>query len=315
MSQSDPSESYRRDRVAPAVRFDDVETTVSHLFRRSHPALANRSYGEALYDGLAKRGLLTTEFTELGGGTGFVAKAISSKVRRYTFVDLSRPLLRLQRERVPAARAVCASAERLPFAARSMQGLFLANEVIADLRVAPTQSSEAIKLVTRFELDATDSKLLNVGAIHLVQELARVLAPGAAACLTEFGGDFAPAPVRLYGPLGKGDHVEHSIHWGQLETVAKALGLQTERVPLADLLEVDRRMRVASYVDVLRLRHLVPRVPILAFPKEELEARHPLLTRFFRFEFPEIGSPRFPDPQASGGFCQLFHALLLRRPS
>jgi hypothetical protein len=58
---------------------------------------------------------------------------------------------------------------------------------------------------------------------------------------------------------------------------------------------------------------LVPRLPVLAFTQDELKARHPLLTRVFRFDFPAVGSPRFPDPLAGGGFCQLFHALLLTR--
>lgn len=319
--ERDPAPSYRDDRVSPKTRFDDVEATISHLFRRPHPALGGRSYGEALFDALRARGLLERgEVIELGGGAGFVALAMQGAARReglrltHTFIDLSFTLARLQARQVPGAPALVASAERLPLADGGALGLFLANEVIADLRVAPAHTEEGRAAAQRFGLDAAKDELLNVGAFALVEELARVLAPGASACLTEFGGDFPAAPVRLEGPFGRGRHVEHSIHFGHLETVARRLGLEAQRVLLADLLGFDRRARVASYPDAIRFRRLVPSLPVLAHPKEELEARHPWLTRLFHFEFPEIGSPRFPDPSARGGLCQLFHALLLTQP-
>ncbi len=297
-----------------------METTVSHLFRRPHPALDGRSFGEALYDALDARGLLATgNVLELGGGAGFVAAAMSARAAargrplRHTFLDLSRPLLALQRQALPGASALRADAHRLPLRAGSLRGLFLANEVIADLSAAPASSPHGRALAERYGLTPAPGELLNVGALGLVEELARVLAPGGAACLTEFGGDFAAAPVRLYGAFGAGDHVEHSIHFGQLEAAARALGLTAERVLLAELLGVRRDVRVASYQDVMRLRRLVPRLPVLAHPRAQLEARHPVLTRLFRFDFPEVGSPRFPDPLARQGFCQVFHALFLLR--
>lgn len=310
---------YRRDSLSPRARFDEVETTVSHLFRRPHPALGGRSYGEALYAALRRRGLLERpEVFELGGGAGFVAEAMVEAARsegrplRYRFLELSPRLLAAQRERVPEALAIAAAAERLPLTRGAVRGLFLANEVLADLRVLRVEEPEAKELSARYGLERSGVSRLSAGAIRLVEELARVLAPGAAACLTEFGGDFDPSPVTLSGPMGAGRHVEHSIHFGQLEAAARARGLDAERVILADLLEIDRSMRVASYPDVLRLRRLVPSLPVLAHPKEELERRHPFLTRFFRFDFPPIGSAAFPDPKARAGFCQLFHALLLR---
>ncbi len=312
----DPSRSYRQDAVPPDVRFDEVETTVSHLFRRPHVALAGRSFGGALHDALSSRGLIREpEVVELGAGVGFVAAAMVARAKdagrplRYGFVDLSQRLLAVQRRQVPDAFAACASALQLPLRTGCVRGLFLANEVIADLPVAPAAACGA--LAQRLSLSFAPGELVNSGALLFLEEVARVLGPGGAACLTEFGGDFAPSPVRLHGRFGAGDHVEHSIHFGHLEQAAHALGLRAERLLLADLLGVDRKVRVTSYADVMRLRRLVPRLPVLAFTREELEQRHPVLTRIFRFDLPEIGSPRFPDPQADGGFCQLFHALLL----
>ncbi|HYV43264.1 MAG TPA: hypothetical protein VFA20_00325, partial [Myxococcaceae bacterium] len=62
-----------------------------------------------------------------------------------------------------------------------------------------------------------------------------------------------------------------------------------------------------------RLRRLVRDLPIYAFPKAELEKRHPVLTRLFHLELPPIGSPGFPHPGTRGGFAELFEALLLRK--
>src|SRR5207248_1436488 len=83
----------------------------------------------------------------------------------------------------------------LPLASHSIDGLVLANEVIADL---PVESGR------------------NTGAIRLIGELARVLRSGGAALLTEFGGDFAPGPIRLLGAFAEGEHVEWSIDFRQL---------------------------------------------------------------------------------------------------
>ncbi len=316
----DPSPTYRRDAVSPVERFDDVETTISHLFRRPHPALGGRSYGEALYQALRAKGLLEApEVHELGGGAGFVAAAMSSMATRegrplrYTFLELSRTLLSAQRTQLPSATAIAAHAERLPLRNGVVRGLFLANEVIADLRVSPADAPESAELARRYGLSLDGARRLNTGAIRFVEELARVLARGASACLVEFGGDFEASPVALSGAFGRALHVEHSIHFGHLEAAAKALGFKTERVAMADLLQIDRSMRVTSYPDVVRLRNFAPSLPVLAHPMEEIARAHPFLLRVFQLEFPPIGSPRFPDPQATAGFCQLFHALMLRK--
>jgi hypothetical protein len=91
------------------------------------------------------------------------------------------------------------------------------------------------------------------------------------------------------------------------------MGFEVERLKVADLIGLDRSVRVASYHDLLRLRRLVRDLPIVAFPKAELEQRHPVLTRLFALELPPIGSPAFPHPGTAGGFAQLFEALLLRK--
>lgn len=311
-------ETYRSDTLSPQTRFDEVETTISHLFRAPHVALAGRNYGHALFDALTARGMIPgRQVTEIGGGMGHVAEAMiaasGDPPLRWRFVDLSPALLEAQRARVPSAESVQAHAESLPFEAGALAGLFLANEVIADLRVEPARSEEAASRIERYRLDVRPDGQINVGALRLIEELARVLAKGATACLTEFGGDFDIGSVELGIAHRKARHTEFSIRFDHLARAAESLGFSVDRVLLCDLLEIDRRVQVTSYPDLIRLRRFNPRLPVLAHPRELIEEMHPWLTRFFAFEFPEIGSPIFPNATTQGGFCQVFHALLLRR--
>ena len=173
----------------------------------------------------------------------------------------------------------------------SFQGLILANEVIADL-------------------PARDGR--NLGAVALVGEIARILAPGGTAVLTEFGGDFEPGPVRLLAALGKGEHVEWSIDFRQLRQAAAAARLEMEDIPLHQLLNADLSVRCASYTDLWRLRRLTS-CDVFAAPEADVRRRFPLLSRLLALELPPIGSPRWPDATAPAGFAQLFRALILRR--
>ena len=301
----DPNRAHhRRDRLGVRRRFDEVECTVSHLLRFPHPALGDRRYGEALLQGIAGRGIGpgTTGVVEIGGGAGHVAEAAwrgdagPFTRARWTALDLSPVLIGAQRARLAAAQArwsgVRADALELPFRSASLDGLVLANEVIADLPVEGRSSA---------------------GAIRLVHELARVLAPGGGAVLVEFGGDFDPAPVRLLGPFGQGEHLEWSIDFRQLRAAAADRGLLAEELPLHALLGADLSVRCASYTDLWRLRRLA-RCEVFAAPEAEVRRRFPLLSRLLALELPPLGSPRWPDATGRGGFAQLFRALLLRRP-
>src|SRR5207244_1820532 len=131
-------------------------------------------------------------------------------------------LLAAQRRRVSASgeprgphlrwSGLRADAVSLPLRASSVDGLLLANEILADLPVTSGR---------------------NTGALELLGEIARVLAPGGAA--------------------------------------------------------------------------------VFAAPADEVRRRFPLLSRLLALELPELGSPRWPDAQAEGGFAQLFRALMLRK--
>ena len=73
------------------------------------------------------------------------------------------------------------------------------------------------------------------GAFEMVARIARWLAPGGASVITEFG-DLAGWP-RLSTHL---DHPELSTHFGQLQQVARSLGLTADIEFVIDVLEVDR---------------------------------------------------------------------------
>jgi len=274
-----------------------VECTISHLLRLPHPALKGRRYGEALLQGLSARGRRPGRngVLEIGGGMGHVAEcarrgdAGSFTGAPWISLDLSPRLLLAQRQRLSGGRwrGIQADAVALPF--RRFDGLILANEVIADLPVDAGTSS---------------------GAIELVREIARVLSPRGAAVLIEFGGDFPPSPIELSG-AGAGRHVEWSIDFRQLRDAARTAGLAAQQLPLHELLEADLSVRCASYSDLWRLRRFA-RCEVFAAPADEVRRRFPWLSRLLLLELPQLGSPRWPDALAKGGFAQLFQALILR---
>ena len=306
----DPNRAHHRlDRLPARRRFDEVECTISHLLRFPHPALGGRRYGEALLQGIAARGVRPGRcgVLEIGGGAGHLAEAAwrgnagPFTQSRWTSVDLSPALLHAQRRRVrepsqpggPHRRwnGIRADAVSLPLRIGSFDGLILANEVIADL---PTARGR------------------NLGAIALVREIARVLAPGGGAVLTEFGGDFEPGPLHLVGARAEGEHVEWSIDFRQLREAGIAAGLTVAQLPLHQLIGADLSLRCASYTDLWRLRRLTT-CDVFAAPEADVRRRFPLLSRLLALELPELGSPRWPDATAPAGFAQLFQALVLRR--
>jgi SAM-dependent methyltransferase len=310
MAAEDPTRAHHRsDRLSARRRFDEVECTISHLVRFPHPALRGLRYGEALLQAIAARGGSPgrSGVVEVGGGAGHIAEcawrgdAGPFTKARWTSIDLSPALLAAQRRRLgeplqprgahPAWAGLRADAVSLPLRSGSIDGLFLANEVIADLPME-------------------DGK--NAGAIELVRELSRVLSPSGMAVLTEFGGDFPPGPVRLFAARGEGEHVEWSIDFRDLRGAAADCGLACEELPLHELVGVDLSMRCASYTDLWRLRRFAS-CEVFAAPEAVVRERFPWLSRVLALELPELGSPRWPDATAPAGFAQLFRALILRK--
>jgi SAM-dependent methyltransferase len=309
------------------THFDDRETTVAHSLGLPHPALGGRRYGQALRDALVARRLpVEGRIAEVGCGTGELCaawlEADPDAARRYLRVDLSPELLRTQARRAPATAGVLGDATRLPLRDGSID-LLLSNEVIADLQAIPVDpEAPAEEGPARAALDALDAyglapfpgpQWVNLGAWRFVAEIARVLAPGGAAFLSEFGVLDGPPPeaVQL-------DHPEVAIQVTWLARVARQHGLTVDVEPLPDLLGVDPAARHLARPSWHALRalarahdvHLPARAwtpatlaPRLPTPVEGLrwvpltdEGPGPLITRFWSWV---LRKPRVPAPPSA----------------
>ncbi|HTR51055.1 MAG TPA: SAM-dependent methyltransferase [Kofleriaceae bacterium] len=257
---------YYRHGIADAhEQFDHQETTLSHLFRVPHPALAGRTYGQALVDALVARGAVPpgrVRVLEIGAGLGYVARDAIARLRAagrdvdYTIVELAPTLAAAQRERLgDSAKWIegDALAVALPDAAFD---LVICNEMVGDLPArqlsradlglaldgtgtatpALVREISAVAADTGVNLDdAPEPFHLQTGAFQLVARIARALAPGGCAIVTEFG-DVSAWP-RLSTHL---DHPELSTHFGHLQQVARGSGLQANVEFVIDLVDLDR---------------------------------------------------------------------------
>jgi len=259
---------YRHDVTEADAQFDHQETTLSHLLRIKHPALRDRTYGETLIDTLVTRDLVPegrVRVLEIGAGLGYVAHDAIARLSagnrkvEYTIVELAPALVAAQRERLGESATwiegdVLAAA--LPEAAYD---LVLCNEMVGDLPALQlsrvdvglsvdgtgTADPERVRIQsplaadTHLRLDdAPEPFYLQTGAHELIAKIARVLAPGGTAVVTEFG-DTSAWP-RLSTHL---DHPELSTHFGHLQQVARQSGTTAEIEFVIDLLDFDRDQR------------------------------------------------------------------------
>lgn len=284
---ADPSlrDYHKLDITDADEQFERRETTLSHAFRVPHPALENRTYGVQLARVLVERDAVPDDggrspmtFVEVGGGTGYFARAFLDGLAlrapraynrmRYVIVDLAPALRASQREKTQShkdkVRIVGGDAQTLPLPDASVD-LLVANEMIADLPVMPVRRVDVdgtsgedggpgAQVVRKYGLPIDDAPGLfsvNIGAIALVEELARVLKPGGTAFLSEFGSytSYPEQSTHL-------DHPEFSIHFGHLRVAAAKLGLEATVEELPAFIKLDGKVKVLqttqSFFDVLR---------------------------------------------------------------
>ena len=220
-------------------QFDHVETTLSHLLRVPHPALHGKTYGEALVDAVVAKLPPRVRVLEVGAGLGYVARDVQARLRAagkdvdYTIVELSPVLAAAQRERAGDAKVILGDVLKQDFTEHAFE-LILANEMVGDLPAKQLAHTEAPPPGIDVE-GAPDPYWLQTGAIELVGKIARWLAPGGTAVVTEFGD--ANQWPRVSSHL---DHPELSTHFGVLAQVAKAAGLDARVEFVIDVLDVDR---------------------------------------------------------------------------
>ena len=217
VARPDDLAGYHRSIDDPERQFDETETTLSHLFREPHRALGGERFGDRLAAALITRGVPArgARVIEVGGGLGWLAVALRERLApsSYLIVDRSPALARAQRTR--GLLSVVGDARRLPVGDGAVD-LLVSNEMAGDL-----PGEEA-------------GDLAGDGALRLIDECARVLAPGGVAWVSEFGHPSAPPVVSDHL-----DHDERSIRFNDLRRRASALGLEASVVPVPAVIGLD----------------------------------------------------------------------------
>ena len=246
-------------------QFDHQETTLSHLLRVPHPALAGRTYGEALVDVLVARDAIpagNVRVLEIGAGLGYVARHVIDRLRskdrtvEYTIIELAPALAAAQRERV-GSDATVIEGDALGLAHPALDtkfDLIISNEMVGDLpakelsrvdvglELAGTGTADRDKVRAVHPLadavnldDAPEPFYLQTGAFELVARIGKWLAPGGTAVITEFGDTNRYPTVSTHL-----DHPELSTHFGHLLQVARGESLEGKIEFVIDLLDFDR---------------------------------------------------------------------------
>ncbi|HEY3803042.1 MAG TPA: SAM-dependent methyltransferase [Kofleriaceae bacterium] len=260
------TEYYKHDVSDAEAQFDHLETTLSHLLRVPHPALRGRTYGEALIDTLLARNAIAdgaVRVLEIGAGLGYVARDTIARLRgagrtvTYTIVELS-PVLAAAQQKLLGSDATWLAGDALETALPEAD-LVICNEMVGDLparqlsrtdvglavdgtgeadpALVRAYSPEAAELHVHLD-DAPDPFYLQHGALALVAKIARALAPGGTAVVTEFGD------LNIWPKLSTHlDHPELSTHFRQLLQVARASGLTGDVEFVIDLLDFERTER------------------------------------------------------------------------
>jgi len=257
--------------------FENRETTVSHIFRKRHAFLANRTYGEAMVQSIqAHCGPAFSRVLEIGGGQGdfardFMAawaKARTNRRRRYTIVDLSPALLRSQRRLndrpAVAFQSVQADAEQLPLRDGSFSGLVIANEMIADLDVwrltrgragtslgftGPKAARAALRRYRLGTLRGLRTALFPIGLARLIENLHRIVDGRSRIVMTEYfdtagGGSILKFP----------GHLECSLSLPIVCELARHIGFSVEARPLVDFLglRITRPVATRAFLTLVR---------------------------------------------------------------
>ncbi|HEX4418030.1 MAG TPA: SAM-dependent methyltransferase [Kofleriaceae bacterium] len=216
-----PLDTYHVSEIADAdAQFDHQETTLSHLLRAPHPALAvhapgssngapgaapvPRSYGQALADVLLAKAAVpegTIRILELGAGLGYVARDVIQRLRgagrdvHYTIIELSPVLAGAQQGRLAGIDQVSwVLGDVLDVVLDATFDLVLSNEMAGDLPA---------RALTRADLGlAADGGIVD-------REQLRAISPRAA----ELGIVLDDAPEPLYLQTGAIDMIARIAAW------------------------------------------------------------------------------------------------------
>jgi hypothetical protein len=211
-----PTRYYEHEVRDPQAQFDDVETTLSHLFRTEHPALGGKPYGARMFAALDEHGALPAmlhDVVEVGGGLGFFAKAFLDELAArkpaaatgltYRIVDLSPALQGAQQERLAEHAEIVSfqagNAEELDLAPASVD-LLLCNEVVGDF-TGVRVSRQELGFGLDPDLLAGDGRQVQHGLFAGLEERIRALGP-VGDYILKYELPLDDAPVDFYVNLG-----------------------------------------------------------------------------------------------------------------
>jgi hypothetical protein len=135
--------------------------------------------------------------------------------------------------RTPGSGPCGRAAGRARRCASPSVALVVCNEVT----LAPASRADepgVLERIRHYRIDHHPAELYNIGAWRMLEELARVLAPGGVAVVLDRGSldqQVEETVVR--------NRPEFNLHFGHLCRVAEALGLDAQFVPLSELLGFD----------------------------------------------------------------------------
>lgn len=209
--------AYAAGGPAPASAHEDAASFAA-LFQGPHPALRGKCFAEALAAALVQRGAFrevrgrapsAVELEVAGRGFGAALKAALPTEVRFTALD---PLAR-------TAGTVRADARLLPLKAESVD-LIVASEIATLLGSAKE-----------------GDRIVNRGALELLREAARALAPGGILYLSDFG-DPKTDPIATSSGF--------SIRFSDLQTEATRLGLGARVLPISETISIDTNVQALS---------------------------------------------------------------------
>jgi SAM-dependent methyltransferase len=260
-------------------QFEHQETTLSHLLRVPHPALAAvtgdngtasrtpRTYGQALADVLVARGAVpdgAVRILEIGAGLGYVARDLIARLGdagrdvRYTIVELSPALAAAQRERLAGVPGVSWQVgDVLGVALDGPFDLILANEMAGDLPARELTRADVGLEAESGNADRDKLRAICRAAADLGVSIDDAPEPfylqtGAIEMIARIAGWLAPGGTAVITEFGDAtawprlssqlDHPELSTHFGQLAQAARGAGLTAGMEFVIDLLDFDRTL-------------------------------------------------------------------------
>ncbi len=261
----------------PERNFNEVEVTLSHIFRDRSAGLNNRNFSEALLRFLDEQDLVTDDIMEIGCGLGDIARnllvALAHNGRRlpvYSLVDISPALLTVQRSKLhnfPVA-FIEADATALPNPDQSV-GFVLSVGMLADLpsilidpgtpdlASLPNDEDRAFARLVFEQHGPKEPFYLHVGSGRFLRDVHRILRPGAAALIMEYGATLLNCISDF------GDHFECGITFSHLMALAEDIGFDCQLLEMSQVIGLDPAARFLSIDFFTRLRLMVHRVPTL----------------------------------------------------